>query len=160
MRWLNSCYIKELSVHDFRTLAQPFYKSAEYLGGYDLDYLSALLKDRCELLSDVVKLTAFLNEFDGFDLDLFVNQKWKTDRALAKRLLPALIALTESDFAGLHDGLVALAECEGLKKGQVLWIYRIALTGAQNTPVGATEMAELLGKERATERLRATLARL
>lgn len=91
MRWLNSLYIKELSDDDFFRLAQPFYDECPYLAGYDLGYLSTLLKNRCELLSDVGPLTAFIDAFDGYDLSLFVNKKWKTDEALAARMLPDLI---------------------------------------------------------------------
>ena len=60
----------------------------------------------------------------------------------------------------MHDALVAFGEQNGYKKGQVLWIFRIAITGAQSTPGGATEMAELLGKEETIRRLKESLARV
>ena len=158
MRWLNSQYIKELSDEQFYAKAEPFLKRCGYLAGYDLKYLAGLLKNRCELLSDVQGLTAFLNEYEGFDLSLFVNKKWKTDEALAAAMLPRLAELAyESD---LHAALEKFAEDNGYKKGQVLWIFRIAITGAAATPGGATEMAELLGRERVRERLLAAAGRL
>ena len=160
MRWLNSCYVKELSDAEFHAYALPFYEKLDYLKGYDLKYLSSLLKNRCEIFSDVEKLTAFLTEFEGFDLDLFVNAKWKTDRDLAKKMIPDLTELCENSFDSLHDGLVAYAEKAGYKKGQVLWIFRIAITGAQNTPGGATEMATLLGKDEVIKRLKICTDRL
>lgn len=160
MRWLNSCYVKELSDEEFHAYALPFYEKLDYLKGYDLKYLSSLLKNRCEIFSDVEKLTAFLTEFEGFDLDLFVNAKWKTDRDLAKKMIPDLAELCENSFDSLHDGLVAYAEKAGYKKGQVLWIFRIAITGAQNTPGGATEMAALLGKDEVIKRLKICSDRL
>ena len=160
MRWLNSCYVKELSDEEFHAYALPFYEKLDYLKGYDLKYLSSLLKNRCEIFSDVEKLTAFLTEFEGFDLDLFVNAKWKTDRDLAKKMIPDLTELCENSFDSLHDGLVAYAEKAGYKKGQVLWIFRIAITGAQNTPGGATEMAALLGKDEVIKRLKICMDRL
>ena len=158
MRWLNSQYIKELSDEQFYAKAEPFLKRCGYLEGYDLRYLAGLLKNRCEVLSDVEGLTAFLNEYEGFDLSLFVNKKWKTDEALAADMLPRLAELAyESD---LHAALEKFAEDNGYKKGQVLWIFRIAITGAAATPGGATEMAELLGRERVRERLLAAAGRL
>ncbi len=160
MRWLNSCYVKELSPEDYYAHALPFMEKLDYLEGYDLRYLATLLQGRTEIFSDVGKLTAFLTEFDGFDLDLFVNQKWKTDREVAKRMLPDLMELVRDDFDNLHDALVAYAEKAGYKKGQVLWIFRIAITGAAATPGGATEMATLLGKEKVAARLAITLERL
>lgn len=160
MRWLNSCYVKELSPEDYYAHALPFMEKLDYLKGYDLRYLATLLQGRTEIFSDVEKLTAFLTEFDGFDLDLFVNQKWKTDRDLAKKMIPDLMGLVRDDFDNLHDALVAYAETSGYKKGQVLWIFRIAITGAAATPGGATEMATLLGKEKVAARLALTLERL
>lgn len=160
MRWLNSCYVKELSAEDYYAHALPFMEKLDYLKGYDLRYLATLLQGRTEIFSDVEKLTAFLTEFDGFDLDLFVNQKWKTDRDLAKKMIPDLMGLVRDDFDNLHDALVAYAEKSGYKKGQVLWVFRIAITGAAATPGGATEMATLLGKEKVAARLALTLERL
>lgn len=160
MRWLNSCYVKELSPEDYYAHALPFMEKLDYLKGYDLRYLAMLLQGRTEIFSDVEKLTAFLTEFDGFDLGLFVNQKWKTDRDLAKKMIPDLMGLVRDDFDNLHDALVAYAEKSGYKKGQVLWIFRIAITGAAATPGGATEMATLLGKEKVAARLALTLERL
>lgn len=160
MRWLNSCYVKELSPEDYYAHALPFMEKLDYLKGYDLRYLATLLQGRTEIFLDVEKLTAFLTEFDGFDLDLFVNQKWKTDRDLAKKMIPDLMGLVSDDFDNLHDALVAYAEKSGYKKGQVLWVFRIAITGAAATPGGATEMATLLGKEKVAARLALTLERL
>ena len=160
MRWLNSCYIKDLTDEEFYEKALPFMEKVDYLKDYDLKYLAALLKNRCETLADVEKLTEFLPAFDGYDTELFVNAKWKTDRELAKKLIPDLIATCENGLDGLHDALVNYAAEKGYKKGQVLWVFRIAITGAQNTPGGATEMAELLGKDRVVARLKESLGKL
>ena len=75
-------------------------------------------------------------------------------------MLPGLIDLCDKAFGSLHDALVSFAEANGWKKGQVLWVFRIAITGAQNTPGGAVEMAELLGKDKTAARLKASLSRL
>ena len=160
MRWLNSCYIKDLTDEEFYEKALPFMEKVDYLKDYDLKYLAALLKNRCETLADVEKLTEFLPAFDGYDTELFVNAKWKTDRELAKKMIPDLIVMCENGLDGLHDALVNYAAEKGYKKGQVLWVFRIAITGAQNTPGGATEMAELLGKDRVVARLKESLGKL
>lgn len=158
MRWLNAQYIKDLSDEEFYAKAEPFLQACDYLAGFDLKYLASLLKGRCEVLSDVRPLTEFLTKFDGFDLALFDNAKWKTDAAVAKAMLPDLIAL--ADAADLHAALEGYAADKGYKKGQVLWVFRIAITGSAVTPGGATEMATLLGPDRVKDRLKAVLARL
>lgn len=152
MRWLNSLYMRELDEEEFHRRALPYYEKLDYLKGYDLRYLSGLLHTRCEVFPDVGRLTAFLTEFDGFDLELFCNKKWKTDKALALELMPLLKQALEGE-GDLHDALEKIAEQTGRKKGQVLWIFRIGITGASSTPGGATEMAHLLGKEECLRRL-------
>ena len=127
---------------------------------YDRKLICSLLQNRIEIFDDIGPAMEFLTKFDGYDLNLLCNQKWKTDLNTAKEMLPGLIGLTEKNFDCLHDALVAFGEQNGYKKGQVLWIFRIAITGAQSTPGGATEMAELLGKEETIRRLKESLARV
>ena len=68
-----------------------------------------------------------------------------------------LAGLENFENSALYEALVALAQREGMKNGQVLWCVRVALTGRENTPGGASEMAELLGKERCLARIDAAL---
>ena len=49
---------------------------------------------------------------------------------------------------------------EGLKNGQVLYPVRIALSGKETTPGGATELAVVLGKEETLNRIKQALAKL
>jgi glutamyl-tRNA synthetase len=160
MRWLNSLYVKELPPEKFHALALPFYAKLDYLKGLNLEVLSRLLQPRAEVLCDIAALTAFIAAFKDFDLSLFNNEKHKTDSAAAKALLPALIARVENNYETLSDALAALSESLNVKKGHVLWIFRIALSGAAVTPGGATELTELFGKTETLARLKATLARL
>ena len=151
MRWLNSLYIKELPPEEFHKAALPFYNEYCPNKNIDYEYLSELLQSRVEILTDIKERAAFLDAFDNFDYELFVNKKWKTDVAMAKSLIDDCITATNS--ADLNAALEALAESKGLKKGQVLWIYRIALTGAAATPGGGAEMVKLFGKDEALRRL-------
>lgn len=54
----------------------------------------------------------------------------------------------------------ALAEKEGLKNGQILYPVRIALSGRETTPGGATELAVILGKEETLKRISEALQKL
>ena len=160
MRYINSLYVKEMSEQEFHDYACKFYGNYPYLLGMDLTLLSSLLHCRTEVFCDIGPLTEFLTKFDGYDLTLFNNAKWKVDGKVAAEMMDGLIELTENNFDNLHDALVAFAENNGYKKGQVLWVYRIALTGSAVTPGGAVEMAMLLGKERSLQRLNASKERL
>ena len=160
MRYINSLYVKEMSEQEFHDYACKFYGNYPYLLGMDLTLLSSLLHGRTEVFCDIGPLTEFLTKFDGYDLTLFNNAKSKVDGKVAAGMMDGLIELTENNFDNLHDALVAFAENNGYKKGQVLWVYRIALTGSAVTPGGAVEMAMLLGKERSLQRLNASKERL
>jgi glutamyl-tRNA synthetase len=186
MRWLNSQYIKELSLAEFTRLAAPFIarsKAAEL--GLDTGKIARLLHTRAETLSDIPKLIDFIAEYYGapLDLSLFVNQKWKTDGVVAAKILELYLDgidgvndLGGINGAGAHkanntdkaDGaefgeerlqtyLSGLAEKNGYKKGQVLWCVRIAVTGRAATPGGAVEMLCLLGAEESKRRVRYAL---
>ncbi len=164
MRWLNSLYVKEMPTDEFHKAALPFYD--EYCPDRKIDYkyLSELLQPRVEIFSDIKDKTAFLDAFDinrtrPFDFSLFQNKKWKTDEALARDIIDDCIAATKNPDT-LGETLNNIAETRGLKKGQVLWIYRVALTGAAATPGGGEEMVRLFGKAEALNRLEKVKASL
>jgi len=48
----------------------------------------------------------------------------------------------------------------GMKNSQILWPVRTALSGKAATPGGATELAELLGKEETIARIRKGVEKL
>ena len=88
---------------------------------------------------------------------MYEHKKMKITKELA---LANLVAIREElkDVDDWSDGNLkqlgtALAEKLGIKSGQIFLPLRLAITGAQTTPGGATEMAELLGKEESMRRL-------
>lgn len=157
LRWLNGNYIKKMTVPEFVSAAKPFLDASKIGGKYDYSLLAPLLIPRVEILSEIPSLVDFLEEFGEYDLSLFNHQKMKTDASVALKAieaaLPAIEKMEKWDMTELHDILLSKAEETGLKKGQMLWSFRIAITGRASTPGGATEMAELLGKDETIRRL-------
>ena len=49
---------------------------------------------------------------------------------------------------------------KGCKNGYVMWPVRTAVSGKQNTPGGATEIMEILGKEESLARIQTAIDRL
>ena len=103
-------------------------------------------------------------DYAEFDSELYFNKKQKTDADQAKEILPlvkqTLETVCEWNNASLYQALVDLATAQGIKNGKVLWPARIALTGRTSTPGGASEVAELLGKEETLRRLDLAMAML
>ena len=157
LRWLNGEYLKEMTDEEFLKVALPFIKKSKVYGKYDEKLIAALMKTRVEILSEIPEKIDFLEEFGEYDTALFAHKKMKTDETLAKEILPlvkeTLLSLEVFSHVNIHDSLINLATEKGYKNGQVLWTARVALTGKDVTPGGAVEMAELLGKDRAIERI-------
>ncbi|HEY8423216.1 MAG TPA: glutamate--tRNA ligase, partial [Clostridia bacterium] len=164
MRWLNSLYMKELPKEEFAKLSKPYYDALGLAGKYDYELLDKLLQSRLEILSEIPEKLKFLDEFDNFDLSLFENKKLKIDQSTAKEVLPKLLKRLEEipsfENAVLFENLKQFAQEINIKSAALFWIMRIALTGAEVTPGGATEMAELFGKERSLERIKTAYNRL
>ena len=157
LRWLSGEYIRAMSAEEFKAVALPFLQKSKAYGRYDEDKLLKMLQSRVDVLEDIPSKVDFLEEYGEIDPALYFNKKMKSDAEIAKGVLPKAADvfknLDKFENAELYAALVALAQEQGMKNGQVLWCVRIALTGKENTPGGASEMAELLGRERSLERL-------
>ncbi len=164
MKWLSGEYIKCLSNEEFATLATPFLKTSKAYGKYDTDKLLALVKTRVQIFSEIPEKLDFLEEFGKYDVNLFVNEKQKASVELAKSVIPKIIETLNSvnnwQNSELFSTLVNLSAELGIKKQALLWIARIAVTGFAATAGGATEIAELLGKEETIKRLNFSLSLL
>lgn len=157
VRWLSGEYIRAMSAEEFKAVALPFLQKSKAYGRYDEDKLLKMLQSRVDVLEDIPSKVDFLEEYGEIDPALYFNKKMKSDAEIAKAVLPKAADvfknLDKFENAELYAALVALAQEQDMKNGQVLWCVRIALTGKENTPGGASEMAELLGRERSLERL-------
>jgi glutamyl-tRNA synthetase len=162
LRWLNSLYIKELPLDEFHAAALPYYKGIKTQ--IDADLLSSLLHTRVAVFSEIPEMTAFIDNFDGYDLSLFDNKGSKSSPEAAREILPAIIVALENINDWQNDVLFAafeqIAELSGMKKKTLLWIIRVAITGHLSTPGGASEMCVLLGKSLTVSRLKYSQERL
>ena len=110
-----------------------------------------------ETFGEIVPKLSFLYQYEKFDNALYFNKKQKTDAEFAKQVLPKIAekfaAVQQWDNETLYNALLETAQENGWKNGQVLWPARIALSGLEATPGGASEIASLLGKEETLRRL-------
>lgn len=161
LNWLNSLYIKELPLADFLTLGAPFYEKSNAASHFDWNLFGKILHSRVDYLAEISEKTEFLMDFGEYDINILYNQKLKIDRDIAKKALTfAIDAIRKmASFASedLFATLVAAAADAGIGKKQMLWCVRVGITGQSVTPGGATDLAEILGKERMLERLERSL---
>ena len=157
MRWLNGEYIKEMTPEKFVERARKFLDESAVAGKYDYLKVAKLLIPRVEILSEIPEKVECLRSFGKYDPTMFEHKKMKITMPLALEVLQKcaelLPSVDEWTDESLKAELNALAEREGKKTGQIYLPLRLAITGAATTPGGATEMAELLGKEESLKRL-------
>lgn len=149
LTWMNGCYIRALPFDDFHKLAMPFYEQA-LTRKVDLVELSHVLQPRVEILNDIATQIGFIEILPDYSTELYINKKMKTDEAIAKDSLIAtrkiLGEVTQWTNENLFNVLKGLAETLGLKNGQILYPLRIAVSGLETTPGGATELSVVLGQ--------------
>ncbi len=163
LTWMNGCYIRALSLEEFHKLAEPYYQEC-LSRKVDEEFLSKVLQPRVEVLGDIPNQIDFIEQVKDFSNDLYFNKKMKSDAEVAKKTLAeAKVVLSKADVwtnEALFESLKALAETLGVKNGQILYPLRIALSGKETTPGGATEIAVILGKDETINRINQALARL
>ena len=164
LRWLNGEYIRELTEEDFYNHALPYLEKSAVYGKFDLRKVAKLLHGRVEVLGEIPEKIDRIVTLPEYDLTLFDNKKNKTNAEVAKEFLPKIKEWVEGidDFSNdaIFGTLGEKAKEAGVKSGAIFWVMRIAITGQAVTPGGATEIAELLGKEETLKRIDKSLKML
>ncbi len=162
LTWMNGVYLRNLSEDEFYHKALPYMQ--ELSANVDKNALARVLQPRIETLAQIAEQIDFIKELPDYSIELYVNKKMKTDVAVAQKVMPLIInTLSEQiswDNDSLFTALKTLAENNGLKNGQILYPARIALSGKETTPGGATELAVVLGKDETLARLQIALGKL
>lgn len=163
LNWMNGEYIRKLSPEKFHELAKPYYEGLPE-DRYNLFKLSTLLQPRTEVLNTIPENVDFIKELPDYDIEIYVNKKMKTtlENSLTglKEALSVLEGLEKWDNDTIWEALIAKANEMGIKNSQILWPLRTALSGKQVSPGGATELAEVLGKEETLRRIRIGIEKL
>ena len=164
LRWMNSEYIRRLSPEAFYEKAEPWLRKAVHRTDIDLRTVAALLQPRCEVLSDLPEKVDFLDAVPDYDLGMYTHKKSKSSPETSLKALQAALPVLEAQETwtneALYEALLTVVGQLGVKNSVVLWPIRVAVSGKQSTPGGATELCALLGKEDSLRRIRAAIVRL
>lgn len=164
LRWMNAEYIRSFSSEAFLEKAMPYMAQAIDVKKFDTAMIGRMIQPRTEVLTDIPAKLGFLTALPEYDMALFTNKKMKTDPAFClpvlKEALGVLARAEEFTNEKLYETCIGLAEKLGVKNGQLLWPLRIAVSGTEITPGGATEIASLLGREETLRRLEESIRRL
>lgn len=160
LRWMNGEYIRALSPADFQEKAAPWIKKAlgdnitdEFLGK-----ISMLIQPRTEVFGDIPEKIRFIKEVKSYEPEIYRHKKMKTDPQNSLTFLKLtrdFLVKYQQEWvsSALYEALCGLAAEKELKNSQILWPLRTALSGLPASPGGATELAELLGREETLRRI-------
>ena len=163
LKWMNGEYIKAMDFDAFYEMALPHLKNA-ISKDYDLKKIAAMVKTRIEVFPEIEEMVDFFEAVPEYDSAIYAHKKMKTSvessLEVLKELLPILEEQEDYSNDALYTRLLKYVEEKGCKNGYVLWPIRIAVSGKQMTPCGATELMEVLGKEETLKRVREAIAKL
>lgn len=163
LAWMNGEYIKAMDEDTFYNMALPYIKE---IITKDMDYkrICELVKTRIEKFTEIKDHIDFLEELPEYDIAMYTHKKMKTNSETALSALKAILPIFEAqeDYSNdaLYQTLVRFAKEKEVKNGYVMWPVRTAVSGKQNTPGGASELMELLGKEESLLRIRKGIEKL
>lgn len=163
LRWMNGEYLKAMDSEVFYEAALPYLKKAI---SRDLDFrkIAAMVKTRIEVYPDIAEMVDFFEELPAYDCSMYVHKKSKTTQQscyeVLTELLPRLEAQEDFSNDALFELLKAYVDEKGCKVNFVMWPVRVAVSGKQMTPAGATEIMEVLGKEESIARIKKAIEML
>ena len=163
LKWMNGEYIKAMDFDRFYEMALPHLRKV-ITKDLDLKKIAEMVKTRIEVFPEIEEMVDFFQEVPEYDSAIYAHKKMKTSvessLEVLKELLPILEEQEDYSNDGLYTRLLKYVEEKGCKNGYVLWPIRIAVSGKQMTPCGATELMEVIGKEETLKRVRAAIEKL
>ena len=112
--------------------------------------ISRMIQPRIVRLTDIPEMVKFLSSLPDYNIQLFMYEKSKSTLATSQmtlnKIFPILTSLDEWTHERLQETLKVLASETSMKMSTVMWPFRIAVSGMEVTPGGATEIADILGK--------------
>jgi glutamyl-tRNA synthetase len=115
-------------------------------------------------LGAIPEMTQFLVEVAPYDLELYTHAKsqstLESSLQVLKAVVPIFARMSDWNEESIRQVLVDYAGQRNLKAGTVMWPIRVALSGLQNTPGGALEIAAALGKAETIRRIETATAKI
>ncbi|MCC8127999.1 MAG: glutamate--tRNA ligase [Clostridiales bacterium] len=163
LKWMNGEYLKAMDFDRFYEMAEPYLK-AVITKDLDLKKIAGMVKTRIEVFPDIADHIDFFEAMPEYDVSLYSHKKMKSTPETSLQILEDVLPLLEAQEDFSNDALFAMlsgyVKEKGYKTGLVMWPIRIAVSGRQMTPAGATEIMDVLGREESLNRIREGIAKL
>ena len=163
LKWMNGEYIKKMDPNAFFEKAEPVIRSV-VTRDCDVHKIAQMVQSRIEIFPDITELVDFFEAVPEYDIEMYRHKKMKTTPESSLEVLKELLPLFEAQEDYSNDALFATlkgyVETKECKNGFAMWPIRVAVSGKQMTPGGATEIMEVIGKEESLARIRAAIEKL
>lgn len=161
LRWMNSIYIRELSLESYKGHVLPYMEEAFGSSCKEhprFETILSLMQERTRIFSEIVPLSRFF----------FVDEVEYDDKAVDKRLLkpnvPQILTNLHNAISDMNTFISSeieeaarkLVEDMSISGGALIHPTRVALTGSMVGP-GLFELMEALGKEVCLKRIERAL---
>ncbi|NTV40703.1 MAG: glutamate--tRNA ligase [Candidatus Moranbacteria bacterium] len=174
LEWINSQYIKKMTIDELYAEARSFLESKDFFQAWTLkeaklnekereSYIKKVLvieQDRLSNFSQTGDDSRFFFEEISYEKNLLVWKEMTTSelKTSLEKSLALLDSLSEEQWT--RDVLEKkLIEEAGDKKGELLWPLRASLTGVQKSP-SPFDCCWVLGKEKTIDRINKALEKL
>lgn len=166
LKWMNGEYLKKMDEDKFFETAKSYIVDAlkeegdSVISSDDdkLKKISNMVKTRIEIWPDIADMVKFFAKLPEYDTAIYTHKKMKTNEETSLKVLKEVLPILEAHDDYTNDALYALLsdyiKANEYKNGYVLWPVRIAVSGKEMTPCGATELMEVIGKEETINRIK------
>jgi glutamyl-tRNA synthetase len=138
-------------------MAEPYLKDAIKTEGIDLKKVAGYIHTRIGTFCDIAEMVDFIDELPEYSTELYTHKKMKTNEENSlenlQKIIPVIEKIEVWDNDHIYGDMSAFIKELGIKNGQMFWPVRTALSGKPTSPCGASELAELLGKEETIKRI-------
>lgn len=168
--WINGVYIRNLPLEELVERCMPYliqsgliHESEKKQKADFIRRVVALEQPRLKKLSDLPKLADYFFLAANYHVELlrWKNTSLKTLKENLQRLKDLLLDFPENEFQKtiLEKRIFDFIQKNHLTNGEVLWPFRVALSGKSKSP-GPFEIAEILGKKLTCERLEKAIEKI
>ncbi len=160
--WFNGQYIRMKTDEELKVLVLPYLQKENYVSAPPsgaeeklLNQLMPLVKERLKVLSDITEVAGFLfRETENYNMEELIPKKLDASKtveilSLLKGKLESIIPLSDE---AIEEEYRKYAEELGIKLGDLLMPFRVAVTGTRISPpiIGSVK---LLGLEKTYARI-------
>ena len=163
LKWMNGVYLRNMEFDKFYSMVKPIIDKVVD-PKYNHEDIAHALKDRIQTINEAEDMIGFFNQVDDYSTDLYINKKAKTDAIIAKssleNALKVINTVDKFDNDTIFNALNEEAKNLGIKNITLMYPIKVALSGKDKTPGGATMIAQILGKDETIKRINEAIKKL